>query len=142
MGRHLLHGFAKRPHSPLHLQSKKSPLAIAKSYALQMFAKAVCGQFHPHHPQKSTLSGTTMAAAPLVFSIVFNIRHKVELFVCGCCPEILPVIGQVFRILCAISICDGHELFLPKGRVRKNIIIGSWCGHRQRVIATNQNLTR
>ena len=134
-----LHGFAKRPHSLLHLQSKKSPLAIAKSYARQTFQSCL-RTISPAPPSKSTLSGTTMAAAPFVFSIVLICCTKLS-----CLFEVVVQKSCRYRsgplYLACHHHCNGQNFSCRRG-VRKNIIIGSWCGHRQRIISTNQNLTR
>ncbi len=52
-----------------------------------------------------------------------DVLHKVELLVACVCPEILPVVSEVFFFLLAFFIGEGHAALLSKGRVCEDVIV-------------------
>ena len=76
----------------------------------------------PAPPSNSTLSGTTTAARPVVFSIVRMCWTKLSCLFDVVAQKVLPVVGQVVGLLLAVSIREAHGTLLPEGRIGQDVV--------------------
>ena len=77
----------------------------------------------PAPPSKSTLSGTTTAARPLIFSSDRHVLDEVELLVARRRPEVRAVVGDRLRLSLALLVDDGDARLLAERRVGEDDLV-------------------
>jgi hypothetical protein len=99
------------------------PVGRRRMVCRSVFPAVSYAQSRPRRLQRARCRAAPPRRWPRAFEHCADVLDKVELFVAGGGPEILPVIGQVVLLLLALVVGEGHAAFLAEGWIRQHIVV-------------------